>query len=501
MHGQHFITCCLPDIPGDVKTLKTAFDFCDGREPDLSPANVAPLSCTASYLDMTEAHSPNNLLNLCLTFLHRKVLPSWSSSLQALRSCERLLDQADALGLVGSCVDSIAAMAAANPSLLLRKLVDHATVASLQAVPNTPRRALFPSNLAETQDLVELGLPLFELAISAMLRVGVPSEYAADCLFRYTAKHPSKEVMEAVEKLLPPACGMSQLPATGRVIIQGSFAMPCKMLSEMLRLATQVQAGHECRKGLEARMSRHLHQAVVEDLLIPCHGYSKETQYDVECVIRMLKDFYGNYSLSDTSGIVHVLHLVTAYLSHIAGDLCLRIELFLSLAGMVAFTLAELGDCTDAVYGAIDGYLSAHRHLTESEKEKVCRLLDVHRMSSSALGHAAQNERLPLRLVVQVLFVLQFRMQDAINIPDQGLPAGNSIPVLQLGSKEKEHAGEVDMGARLLGEECVKSGDGSVEGRGRKVSLWKDLKRKMGCKNGGFVMEDETKYDRIKKQK
>lgn len=497
MHGQHFITCYLPDIPGDVKTLKMAFDFCEGLEPDLSPANVVPLSCTASYLDMTEAHSPNNLLNFCLTFLHRKVLPSWSSSLQALQSCERLLDQADAHGLVVSCVDSIAAMAAANPSLLLGKLVDHASIASLQAVPNTARRALFSSNLAETQDLVELGLPLFELAISAMFRVGVPSEYAADCLFRYTAKHLSKEVMEAVEKLLPPARGMS------RVIIQGSFAMPCKMLSEMLRLATQVQAGHECRKGLEARMSRHLHQAVAEDLLIPCHGYSKETQYDVECVIRMLKDFYGNYSLPDTSGIVHVLHLVTAYLSHVAGDPCLRIELFVSLAGMVAFTLAELGDCTDAVYGAIDGYLSAHRHLTESEKEKVCRLLDVHRMSSSALGHAAQNERLPLRLVVQVLFVLQFRMQDAINIPDQGLSAGNSIPVLQLGSKEKDVTGEVaDMGARLLGEECVKStGDGSVEGRGRKVSLWKDLKRKMGCKNGGFDMEDETKYHLIKKQK
>jgi phenylalanyl-tRNA synthetase beta subunit len=47
--------------------------------------------------------------------------------------------------------------------------------------------------------------------------------------------------------------------------------------------------------------------------------------------------------------------------------------------------------------------------LTKVERKKICGLLDVKKLTMDASMHAAQNERLPLRVVVQVLFFEQVR--------------------------------------------------------------------------------------------
>ena len=56
----------------------------------------------------------------------------------------------------------------------------------------------------------------------------------------------------------------------------------------------------------------------------------------------------------------------------------------------------------------------AHPWLTESEKEQLCRLMNCQKLSLEACTHAAQNERLPLRVVVQVLFFEQLRLRTSI---------------------------------------------------------------------------------------
>lgn len=50
-----------------------------------------------------------------------------------------------------------------------------------------------------------------------------------------------------------------------------------------------------------------------------------------------------------------------------------------------------------------------HPSLTKAERKKMCGLLDVKKLTMDASMHAAQNERLPLRVVVQVLFFEQVR--------------------------------------------------------------------------------------------
>ena len=48
--------------------------------------------------------------------------------------------------------------------------------------------------------------------------------------------------------------------------------------------------------------------------------------------------------------------------------------------------------------------------MTKNEKKKLCRLMDCKKLSINACMHAAQNDRLPLRVVVQVLFFQQARI-------------------------------------------------------------------------------------------
>lgn len=50
-----------------------------------------------------------------------------------------------------------------------------------------------------------------------------------------------------------------------------------------------------------------------------------------------------------------------------------------------------------------------HPSLTKADKKKICGLMDVKKLTMDASMHAAQNERLPLRVVVQVLFFEQVR--------------------------------------------------------------------------------------------
>ena len=48
--------------------------------------------------------------------------------------------------------------------------------------------------------------------------------------------------------------------------------------------------------------------------------------------------------------------------------------------------------------------------MTEHERKRLCRAVDCGKLSREVRLHAAQNERLPLRVVVQVLLSEQARM-------------------------------------------------------------------------------------------
>ncbi|KHN36178.1 BTB/POZ domain-containing protein [Glycine soja] len=56
----------------------------------------------------------------------------------------------------------------------------------------------------------------------------------------------------------------------------------------------------------------------------------------------------------------------------------------------------------------------AHSWVSKSDREKISRVFDCQKRKLEACMHAAQNERLPLRAVVQVLFFEQLQLRHAI---------------------------------------------------------------------------------------
>ncbi|MQL79459.1 hypothetical protein Taro_011898 [Colocasia esculenta] len=523
----------LADIPADEKAFMVATRFCYGYEPDLSTENVVPIACVASFLEMTEEHSKDNLLGRALGFISARVLSHWNETLRALRSAEIVLPHAAQLGIVDACLRSIAEKALADPHLLRNPMEDLAGAGSHgdadRVVIGVKRRLFLVDWRAE--DLTGLGLDLYVPAMAAMACAGVPEEHLALCLYRYARKRanvggpapPDGEVgsseyekinqmrvMEAVEKLLP----------------QEKGALPVKCLFEMLRSAIFLRASHECRSGLEARIGKLLPEASLEDLLIPSSGYARETKYDFDCIQRLLTHFCSNCcadSRTDLSKLVTVTRLFEGFLAEVAKDAEMKKEKFVPLLEMLASLLEGIRRGSDGVYCAVDAYFLAHGHLTESEREEVCRALDCRGLSLEACEHASQNARMPLRMVARALFIGQMHIRQAMacalrdsdgRASEKGKAKEEKYPTINIGGRgtEEEERDEnqkqqlqqgmearkeiLSVRSRVTRPEATRSKTmrepwlccrcgGLVPGMVRKkLGFWKGLRWKLGCRSG-----------------
>ncbi|PSS36035.1 BTB/POZ domain-containing protein [Actinidia chinensis var. chinensis] len=70
--------------------------------------------------------------------------------------------------------------------------------------------------------------------------------------------------------------------------------------------------------------------------------------------------------------------------------------------------------------------VSAHPDLSDAERKKVCSAMNCQKLSREACAHAAQNDRLPVQTVVQVLYLEQLRLREAMT----GNLTGSESPAL-----------------------------------------------------------------------
>ncbi|KAF2294172.1 hypothetical protein GH714_008003 [Hevea brasiliensis] len=176
---------------------------------------------------------------------------------------------------------------------------------------------------------------------------------------------------------------------------------------------------------LEKRVGMQFEQATLADLLIPSYNKS-ETLYDVDLTQRLLEHFliqeqtessspsrqpFSDQRGTNTHAKMRVARLVDSYLTEVSRDRNLSLTKFQVLAEALPESART---CDDGLYRAIDSYLKAHPTLSEHERKRLCRVMDCQKLSIDACMHAAQNERLPLRVVVQVLFSEQVKISNAI---------------------------------------------------------------------------------------
>ncbi|KAL8136903.1 hypothetical protein V2J09_002904 [Rumex salicifolius] len=448
--GKHSILN-LHEIPGGAKTLLLVAKFCYGVKIELNPLNVASLRCAAEFLEMTEDYGEGNLIIQTENVLD-EVFGSWEDSLKTLESCEEVLSWAEELHIVNRCINSMAMKLCGGDGSIVSWPMSgqiSTTTSSSTVLWNGIQTALGP-HIAATDDwwyhdASFLKLPFYKRLIRAIESKGTKAEVIAGSVIHYAKKYlpmtgrqsginsanhsgclsiassPScvnvdqRNLLEEVVELLPDQKGVA----------------PTKFLLRLLKTSIILHCTPSCQENLEKRAGAQLDQASVEDLLIPNTVYSAETLYDTDRVQGILDHFLllekdtndyassvlgyeGHLAMGGSSSLTPmtmVAKLMDNYLAEVAPDVNLKLSKFQALASAIPEYARPLDD---GIYQAIDIYLKAHPWLTDSEKEQVCRLMNCQKLSLEASTHAAQNQRLPLRVIVQVLFFEQLRLRTSI---------------------------------------------------------------------------------------
>ncbi|XP_062089784.1 root phototropism protein 3 [Humulus lupulus] len=210
-------------------------------------------------------------------------------------------------------------------------------------------------------------------------------------------------------------------------------AIPCNFLLRLLRTAKMVGVEPSYLAELERRISWQLDQASLKELMIPSFSHTCGTLLDVDLVYRLVKRFVSLDEVTKSNGaaaFVKVAKLVDSYLAEAAVDANLSMTEFVALADALPSHARAMDD---GLYRAIDTYLKAHPSASKHERKSLCRLIDCRKLSPEASLHAAQNERLPVRAVIQVLFSEQSKYSRNNNVSDwSGSFSGTRSPNLGL---------------------------------------------------------------------
>ncbi|KAJ7969067.1 BTB/POZ domain-containing protein [Quillaja saponaria] len=388
-----------------------------------------------------------NLISQTETFLNQVVLRNWKDSLKALQTCDDVYLYAENLQITKRCIESLATKASTDPNLFGWPMMEHSGPMQSpggSVLWNGISTGARPKNSSPDwwyEDVSSLSLPLYKRLISVMESRGIKWEIIAGSLTFYAKNYlpglnRRQSASESSTRLTPVGLGSPPseeeqkflLEEIDRLLPVQKGLVPTKFLFGLLRTGMILRVSPSCISNLERRIGMQLDQATLEDLLMPNFSYSMETLYNVDCVQRILGHFLaldqvtggaspcsiddgqliGSPSLTP---ITMVAKLIDGYLAEVAPDVNLKLPKFHDLAAAVPEYARPLDD---GLYRAIDIYLKSHPWLAESEREQLCRLMDCQKLSLEACTHAAQNERLPLRIIVQVLFFEQLQLRTSI---------------------------------------------------------------------------------------
>ncbi|XP_010420485.1 PREDICTED: BTB/POZ domain-containing protein At5g17580-like [Camelina sativa] len=473
----------LRDLEVDPETFELVARFCYGLEVKFTSDNIVSVLCIAYYLGMNEEQSSNNLLGKASEFLEQRVFPCWNETVNALRSGDKSLDKLADVGLVDLFFDSLIEKASYDPRLL-GEMIKNREEQSDDYRPN-PRRRLFVKDW-KSEDLITVPLRLYEpLMIRAIKSRSIPVEYIVLSVCKYAKKWvfdaeesqlgQRREVVEAVERLLPHPRGL----------------LSCEFLFESLKHSIWLEASSECRKGFEIRITKQLDMARPTDLKILSRGYREKAESfeDMSLVKTVVTSYYSYYANEDCEDVSHfkkVAKLLEEFLFLAASETSLKLEAFVELAEITVASSQGILRYADGIYKAIDAFLESHRYLTESEKMEVCKVLECKKLSQEGCDQAAKNQRLPVRIVLQVLFASQLQIRDTvakeIKVIEEKVDEEGEIGVSS-DEDEMENMSNNLLGREIENHECVvhRWKKTKKKKKSNKPSVWRQVKRKFGC--------------------
>ncbi|KAL1558440.1 BTB/POZ domain-containing protein-like isoform X1 [Salvia divinorum] len=424
----------LSGIPGGSQAFEQAAKFCYGVNIDITLSNVAMLRCASHFLEMTEELSEKNLEARVEGYLRDAVLTSIPNSISVLHHCESLLPTAEEINLVIRIINAIANNACKEQLTSGLSRLEH----TFSSKPVAAMETEMPSDWWG-KSLSQLSLDLFQRVLSSVKTKGLKQDLISRILINY-----AQNSIQGLEKGnisdvdLQKKQRITVETITGLLPTQSrKSSVPMAFLSSLLKSAISASASTSCRSDLERRIGLQLDQAILEDILIPTnpHGNSHAPMYDTDSVLRIFSIFLNldedddddDAQLRDESemmydfdspgspkqsSIIKVSKLLDNYLAEVALDSNLAASKLISLAELLPDHARMV---YDGLYRAVDIFLKVHPNMKESERYRLCKTIDCQKLSQEACSHAAQNERLPVQMAVQVLYFEQIRLRNAMN--------------------------------------------------------------------------------------
>ncbi|XP_022952397.1 BTB/POZ domain-containing protein At5g48130-like [Cucurbita moschata] len=414
------------DFPGGPETFELLALFVYGSSTLVDPFNVAALRCAAEFLEMTGNYCSSNLCERFDIYMNQVVFQSWDDTLIVLQKCQQLLPWSEDLLIVSRCIESLAFMACMEildperrrdqPVVTIDALASQ--VWSCEMVKEILCHDLW------IKDLIGLPFEFFKRVVGSLRRQGMKEKYVNPIIVFYANKwilsektrqywdgtdekivddEANEKVSFILQGLLDLLLPMGQ--RTSRVVPVGFYFA---LLSKSLEIGPK---SNSLQKLLD-QIASVLHFARVEDFLLPKAGTdSISSSIELATMEKILESFVSsnmkmNHNPSGSNSIV--AELWDEYLTYIAPDPKLGQRRFVELIDKVP---ASWRESHNHLYRAVNTFLQAQSQLSQEEKWAVCKYLNCQKLSQEVCIEAVQNELMPLRLIVQALFVQQLNTQ------------------------------------------------------------------------------------------
>ncbi|XVF21101.1 hypothetical protein REPUB_Repub12eG0061900 [Reevesia pubescens] len=415
------------DFPGGPETFEMIALFIYGSTTLIDPFNVAALRCAAEFLEMTEEYCIGNLCERFDLYLNQVVLQSWDDTLIALQKCQMLLPWSEELLIVSRCIESLAFMACMEildperrrdqPVVTLEALAGEAW--SCEAVKAITSKDLW------IKDLIALPFGFFKRIIGSLRRQGMKEKYVTPIIVFYANKWVLSKKTRQFWENSGEKIGDSDTKNKVSVILQGILdllpigekanrAVPVGFYFALLSRSLEFGLRSDSKVRLQDQIASMLHFAHVEDFLLPqiktvSFSSSKELA-TMKSIFLTFASFNMDTNPTPSASNSIVAELWDAYLAQIASDPEMEPKKFMELVELLPISCRQ---SHDQLYRAMNIFLKAHRDITQEEKGSVCKYLNCQKLSQEACIEAVQNELMPLRLIVQALFVQQLNTHQA----------------------------------------------------------------------------------------
>ncbi|XP_051114795.1 BTB/POZ domain-containing protein At5g48130 [Andrographis paniculata] len=402
-----------PNFPGGAETFEMIALFVYGSSTLVDPFNVAALRCAAEYLHMTEEYGPRNLCEHFDVYLNQVVLQSWNDTLIVLQKCQSLLPWAEDLLIISRCIETLAFMACMeilDPER--RRDQPVGTMEALAAKPWTDQTVEdIVSHDLWINDLIALPLAFFKRVIGSLRRQGMKEKYVSPIILFYADRWVISqrkrnagvsESMKHIPMVLQEVIDL--LPVPGE---KASNSIPAGFYFSLLSTAMEIQLRNNSIEKIQNCIAPALHLAKVEHFLSP------KNFNELGIMESMFRTYFWYNIESDCTpagNTYAAAELWDEYLIRIAADSGIAFKRFVNLIEVAPQSSRRTHD---HLYHALNAFLKLHPDLLPEEKEMLCKYLNCQKLSQEVCIEAVQNELMPLRLIVQALFMQQLNTQQA----------------------------------------------------------------------------------------